>query len=44
MGHWKVFVSHIAEGGFELDYLSEGTRCCYLQQSEPNFSAKQSVD
>lgn len=34
-------VSHTAEGRFELDYLSEGKRCSYLQQSEPNIGEKQ---
>ena len=46
MGHWKVLkaMSHIAKGGtFEPDYLTEGTRCCYLQQTEPNIRQKKSL-
>lgn len=44
--HGKVLeaLSHIAEGGtVESDYLSEGMRRCYLQQSELNISWKKSL-
>ena len=37
-------MSHITQGRtFEPDHLSEGARCCYLQQTELNNRQKKSV-